>query len=59
MVTEVIVLGHKIYAARLEVEQAKIVIIKTLLPPMIRGPVGVLINKIYNLIPHTSVEKLL
>ena len=33
MVTEGIVLGHKIYAARLEVDQAKVVIIKTLMPP--------------------------
>ena len=28
-----IVLGHKISAARLEVDQAKIVVIKTLMPP--------------------------
>ena len=33
MVTEGIVLGHKISAARLEVDQAKVYIIKTLLPP--------------------------
>ena len=33
MVTEGIVLGHKIFAARLEVDQAKIVVIKTLMPP--------------------------
>ena len=33
MVTEGIVLGHKISAAGLEVDQAKNVIIKTLLPP--------------------------
>ena len=33
MVTEGIVLGHKIYAARLEVEQAKVVVINTLSPP--------------------------
>ena len=33
MVTEGIVLGHRIYAARLEVDQAKVSIIKTLLPP--------------------------
>ena len=33
MVTEGIVLGHKIYAARLEVDQAKVSIIKTLLQP--------------------------
>ena len=33
MVTEGIVLGHKIYAARLEVDQAKVVVIKTLRPP--------------------------
>ena len=33
MVTEGIVLGHKIYAAGLEVDQAKVSIIKTLLPP--------------------------
>ena len=32
MVTEGIVLGHKIFAARLEVDQAKVVI-KTLMPP--------------------------
>ena len=33
MVTEGIVLGHKIYADGLEVDQAKVAIIKTLLPP--------------------------
>ena len=33
MVTEGIVLGHKISAAGLEVDQAKIVVIKTLMPP--------------------------
>ena len=33
MVTKGIVLGHKIYAARLEVDQAKVSIIKTILPP--------------------------
>ena len=33
MVTEGIVLGHKISAAGLEVDQAKVAIIKTLLPP--------------------------
>ena len=33
MVTEGIILGHKISAAGLEVDQAKIVIIKTLMPP--------------------------
>ena len=33
MVTEGIVLGHKIYAAGLEVDQAKVSIIETLLPP--------------------------
>ena len=32
MVTEGIVLGHKIYAAGLEVDQAKVVVIKTLKP---------------------------
>ena len=35
MVTEGIVLGHKISAARLEVDQPKVAIIKTLLPPTI------------------------
>ena len=35
MVTEGIVLGHKIYAVGLEVDQAKVSIIKTLLPPTI------------------------
>ena len=35
MVTEGIVLGHKISAAGLEVDQAKIVVIKTLMPPII------------------------
>ena len=35
MVTEGIVLGHKIYAAGLEVDQAKIAIIKTLMSPTI------------------------
>ena len=34
MVIEGIVLGHKISAAELEVDQAKIVVIKTLLPPI-------------------------
>ena len=33
MVTEGIVLGHKISAARLEVDEAKVSVIKTLLPP--------------------------
>ena len=33
MVTEGIVLGHKIYAAELEIDQAKVSIIETLLPP--------------------------
>ena len=32
MVTESIVLGHKIYAAGLEVDQAKIALIKTFMP---------------------------
>ena len=35
MVTKGIVLGHKISAAGLEVDQAKVTIIKTLLPPTI------------------------
>ena len=34
MVTEGIVLGHKIYAAGLEVYQAKVYVIKNLLPPI-------------------------
>ena len=34
MVTEGIVLGHKIYVAGLEVDQAKVVVIKTLMPPI-------------------------
>ena len=33
-VTEGIVLGHRIFAAGLEVDQAKVSIIKTLLPPI-------------------------
>ena len=33
MVTEGIVLGHKTYSARLEVDQAKVSIIETLMPP--------------------------
>ena len=33
MVTEGIVLGHKISIARLEVDQAKVVVVKTLRPP--------------------------
>ena len=33
MVTEGIVLGHKSYAAGLEVDQTKVTIIKTLMPP--------------------------
>ena len=33
MVTEGIVLGHKISSTRLEVDQAKIAVIKTLIPP--------------------------
>ena len=33
MVTKGIVLGHKISAAGLEVDQAKVVVIKTLRPP--------------------------
>ena len=33
MVTKGVVLGHKIYAAGLEVDQAKVFIIKTLMPP--------------------------
>ena len=35
MVTEGIVLGHKIFIAELEVDQAKVTIIKTFLPPTI------------------------
>ena len=35
MVTKGIVLGHKISAAGLEVDQAKVSVIKTLLPPTI------------------------
>ena len=35
MVTEGIVLGHKIYATKLEVDQAKIYVIETLMPPTI------------------------
>ena len=35
MVTKGIVLDHKIYAARLEVDQAKVSIIETLFPPTI------------------------
>ena len=35
MVTKGIVLGHKIYAPRLEVDQAKVSIIETLMPPTI------------------------
>ena len=35
MVTKGIVLGHKIYKGRLEVDQAKVFVIKTLLPPTI------------------------
>ena len=35
MVTKGIVLGHKISAVGLEVDQAKVSIIKTLLPPTI------------------------
>ena len=35
MVTEGIVLGHKIYVARLELYQAKVAVIKTLMPPAI------------------------
>ena len=35
MATEGIVLGHKIYATRLEVYQAKIVVIKTFMSPTI------------------------
>ena len=33
MVNEGIVLGHKIYAAGLEVDQAKVYVIETLMPP--------------------------
>ena len=33
MVTEGIVLGHKISAIGLEVDQAKVVVIKTFMPP--------------------------
>ena len=33
MATEGIVLGHKIYAAGLEVDQAKVSMIETLMPP--------------------------
>ena len=33
MVTEGIILGHKISAARLEVDQAQVTVIKTLMPP--------------------------
>ena len=33
MVTEGIILGHKIYVVRLEVDKENVAIIKTLLPP--------------------------
>ena len=33
MVIECIVLGHKIYSARHEVDQAKVYVIETLMPP--------------------------
>ena len=43
MVTEGIVLGHKIYAAGLEVDQAKVSIIETLMPPTtIKGNISFL-----------------
>ena len=35
MVTKGIILGHKIYAAGLEVDQAKVAVIQTLMPPII------------------------
>ena len=35
MVTECIILGHKIYSDGLEVDQAKIAVIKTLMSPTI------------------------
>ena len=35
IVTKGIVLGHKIYVARLEVDQAKVSMIETLMPPTI------------------------
>ena len=35
MVTKGIVLGHKIFAAELEVDQAKVYVIETLMPPTI------------------------
>ena len=40
MVTKGIVLGYKIYAARLEVDQVKISLIKTPMPPTIMQIAG-------------------
>ena len=50
MVTECIVLGHKISIAGLEVDQAKVAIIKTLLPPTI-------VKGIRSLIGHARFYK--
>ena len=44
MVIEGIVLGHKIFAAGLEVDQAKISIIKTLLPPTTVKGIGIFLG---------------
>ena len=43
MVTEGIVLGHKIYAVGLKVDQAKVSMIKTLMPPnTVKGTISFL-----------------
>ena len=43
MVNEDIVLGHKIYAAGLEVDQAKVYVIETLMPPTtVKGIISIL-----------------
>ena len=44
MVIEGIVLGHKIYVAGLEVDKAKISVIKTLVPPTtVKGIISFLV----------------
>ena len=46
MVTEGIVLGHKIYATGLEVDQAKISLIKTLMPPTTMKGIGIFLRHV-------------
>ena len=52
MVTEGIVLGHNIFAAGLEVDQAKVYVIKTLLQPTTVKGIRSFLGHVMSLNPH-------